>query len=234
MQFERVWTAANWERLLVGDLFNKGVMGGLLLTLVLGLSSIVIATLLGAGIGVMRSSTRRALSVPAAVYVQAFRSVPLLILIFWAYFFPPTLGVQVSKFTSVLIALTLFTTAYIGEIVHGGIRSVASGHIEAARALGMSRLETQLRIVLPQAFFNMLPALAGRYVVSIKNTSLAFLIGLADLTEIGKQIGARLMTAPIEVYVTLLMVYFVVNRGLSLLMRLLEDRSRFNRIFLRI
>jgi len=234
MQFERVWTAANWERLLVGDLFNKGVMGGLLLTLVLGLASIVVATLLGAGIGVMRSSPRRALSLPSAVYVQAFRSVPLLILIFWAYFFPPVLGMQVSKFTSVLIALTLFTAAYIGEIVHGGIRSVASGHIEAARALGMSPLETQLRIVLPQAFFNMLPALTGRYVVSVKNTSLAFLIGLADLTEIGKQIGARLMTAPIEVYVTLLMIYFVVNRGLSLLMRLLEDRARFNRIFLRI
>jgi len=234
MQFERVWTAANWERLLVGDLFNKGVMGGLLLTLVLGLASIVVATLLGAGIGVMRSSPRRALSLPSAVYVQAFRSVPLLILIFWAYFFPPVLGMQVSKFTSVLIALTLFTAAYIGEIVHGGIRSVASGHIEAARALGMSPLETQLRIVLPQAFFNMLPALTGRYVVSVKNTSLAFLIGLADLTEIGKQIGARLMTAPIEVYLTLLMIYFVVNRGLSLLMRLLEDRSRFNRIFLRI
>jgi len=234
MQFERVWTAANWERLLVGDLFNKGVMGGLLLTLVLGLASIVVATLLGAGIGVMRSSRRRALSVPSAVYVQAFRSVPLLILIFWAYFFPPALGVQVSKFTSVLIALTLFTGAYIGEIVHGGIRSVASGHIEAARALGMSPLETQLRIVLPQAFFNMLPALTGRYVVTVKNTSLAFLIGLADLTEIGKQIGARLMTAPIEVYVTLLMIYFIVNRGLSLLMRRLEDRGRFNRIFLRI
>jgi len=234
MQFERVWTAANWERLLVGDLFNKGVMGGLLLTLVLGLTSIVVATLLGAGIGVMRSSPRRALSLTSAVYVQAFRSVPLLILIFWAYFFPPALGLQVSKFTSVLLALTLFTGAYIGEIVHGGIRSVASGHIEAARALGMSPLETQLRIVLPQAFFNMLPALTGRYVVSVKNTSLAFLIGLADLTEIGKQIGARLMTAPIEVYITLLMIYFIVNRGLSLLMRLLEDRSRFNRIFLRI
>jgi polar amino acid transport system permease protein len=234
MQFERVWTAANWERLLVGDLFNKGIMGGLLLTLVLGVTSIVVATLLGAGIGVMRSSPRRALNLTSAVYVQAFRSVPLLILIFWAYFFPPALGLQVSKFTSVLLALTLFTAAYIGEIVHGGIRSVASGHIEAARALGMSPLETQLRIVLPQAFFNMLPALTGRYVVSVKNTSLAFLIGLADLTEIGKQIGARLMTAPIEVYITLLMIYFIVNRGLSLLMRLLEDRSRFNRIFLRI
>lgn len=232
MQFERVWTAANWERLLVGDLFNKGVMGGLLLTLVLGISSIVISTVLGGIIGVMRSSSRSALSLPSAVYVQIFRSVPLLILVFWAYFFPPTLGIEISKFSSVLLALTLFTAAYIGEIIHGGIRSVAPGHIEAARALGMSPFETQTRIVLPQAFFNMLPTLAGRYIVSLKNTSLAFLIGLADLTEIGKQIGARLMTAPIEVYITLLMIYFVVNRGLSMLMRLLEDRNRFNRIFL--
>jgi polar amino acid transport system permease protein len=234
MQFERVWTAANWERLLVGDLFYKGAMGGLLLTLVLGLSSIVLATLLGGLLGVMRSSPRRALRTSATIYVQIFRSVPLLILVFWAYFFPPALGLELSKFASVLMALTLFTAAYIGEIIHGGIRSVAPGHIEAARALGMSPLETLRKIVLPQAFFNMLPALTGRYVVSIKNTSLAFLIGLADLTEIGKQIGARLMTAPIEVYITLLMIYFTVNRGLSMLMRLLEDRGRFNRIFLRI
>jgi polar amino acid transport system permease protein len=234
MQFERVWTAANWERLLVGDLFNKGVMGGLLLTLVLGLTSIVLATFLGGILGVMRSSPRPALRIPAAIYVQLFRSVPLLILVFWAYFFPPVLGLEISKFSSVLIALTFFTAAYIGEIVHGGIRSVAPGHIEAARALGMSPLETHLKIVLPQAFFNMLPALTGRYVVSIKNTSLAFLIGLADLTEIGKQIGARIMTAPIEVYITLLMIYFAVNLGLSMLMRLLENRDRFNRIFLRI
>jgi polar amino acid transport system permease protein len=234
MQFERVWTAANWERLLIGDLFNKGVMGGLLLTLVLGLSSIVMSTVLGGMLGVMRSSPRPALRLSSAIYVQMFRSVPLLILIFWAYFFPPALGLEISKFSSVLIALTLFTAAYIGEIVHGGIRSVAPGHLEAARALGMSPLETQLKIVLPQAFFNMLPALTGRYIVSLKNTSLAFLIGLADLTEIGKQIGARLMTAPIEVYITLLLIYFVVNRGLSMLMRLLEDRGRFNRIFLRV
>jgi polar amino acid transport system permease protein len=234
MQLERVWTAANWERLLVGDLFNKGVMGGLLLTLVLGISSIVISTVLGGVLGVMRASPRRALSISSGIYVQIFRSVPLLILIFWAYFFPPAFGFEISKFSSVLLALTLFTAAYVGEIVHGGIRSVAQGQLEAARALGMSPLETQLKIVLPQAFFNMLPALTGRYIVSLKNTSLAFLIGLADLTEIGKQIGARLMTAPIEVYLTLLMIYFTVNLGLSMLMRLLEDRGRFNRIFLRI
>ena len=234
MQFDRVWTAANWERLLVGDLASQGVMGGLLLTLLLGFSSIVLATLLGTIIGVLRDSPWRPLRAAFTIYVQAFRNVPLLILVFWAYFSPAVLGLQLSKFASVLVALTLFTAAYIAEIVRGGIRSVNRGHIEAARALGMSALQIELWVVLPQAFFNMLPALAGRYIVTIKNTSLAFLIGLADLTEIGKQIGARLMTAPVEVYITLLLIYFLVNRGLSALMRLLEDRHRFSRIFLRI
>ncbi len=235
MEFHRVWTAANWERLLVGDLFNaSGEIGGLLLTVLLGVGSIALSTVLGAVIGLMRASDRQALRVASGVYVQAFRNVPALILIFWAYFFPSAFGIELSRFVAVLIALTLFTAAYIAEIVAGGIRSVAPGHIEAARALGLSPRETQLWIVLPQAFFNMLPALAGRYVVAVKNTSLAFLIGLADLTEIGKQIGARLMTAPIEVYITLLLLYFIVNRGLSMALRRLEDRGRFNRLFLRI
>jgi polar amino acid transport system permease protein len=234
MQLERVWTTANWERLLVGDLFNTGAMGGLLVTVLLGLGAIGLSTALGAAIGLMRGARWRAVRLVSGVYVQAFRNVPALILIFWAYFFPPALGFEVSKFTSVLVALTLFTAAYIAEIVDGGIRSVERGHVEAARALGLSALEIQLWIVLPQAFYNMLPALAGRYVVAIKNTSLAFLIGLADLTEIGKQIGARLMTAPIEVYITLMLIYFVVNRGLSMLLRRLENRNRFNRVFLHI
>jgi polar amino acid transport system permease protein len=110
---------------------------------------------------------------------------------------------------------------------------VPHGHYEAARALGLGRIRLQLSIVLPQAFFNMLPAITGRYVVSIKNSSLAFLIGLADLTEIGKQINARLLASPVEIYLTLLIIYFVGNRGVSAAMRLLEDRRRFNRLFLR-
>ena len=103
-----------------------------------------------------------------------------------------------------------------------------------ARALGLSSLQTQLWVVLPQAFFNMVPAITGRYIVTIKNTSLAFLIGLSELTDIGKQINVRLMTAPIEVYVTLMLMYFVVNRSLSAAMRRLENRDRFNRLFVRI
>lgn len=234
MQWDKVWTTANWERLLVGDLFNNGELGGLLLTLIIGALAILLSTALGAILGVMRASRNFGVRLAATLYVQLFRNVPLLILIFWAYFFPPVLGFELSKFESVLIGLTVFTAAYIAEIVRGGISSVPLGQIEAARALGMSPLKIRLWIVLPQAFFNMLPALAGRYVVSVKNTSLAFLIGLADLTEIGKQIGARVMTAPVEVYLTLLLIYMVVNRGVSAATRLLENRERFNRLFLRV
>lgn len=234
MNWERVWTAKNLERLLVGDLFNTGNTGGLLLTLELGLLSIVLATIGGAIVGVMREARSPFVRFPAFAFVQLFRNVPLLVLVFWAYFLPPFLGANTSRFTSVLIALTVFTTAYIGEFVAGGIRSVPAGQVEAAKAIGLGRLRIQLWIVLPQAYFNMLPALAGRYVVTIKNTSQGFLIGLTELTEVGRQISFQLMTAPLEVYLTLLLIYFSVNRLLSGATRLLEDRRRFNRTFLRL
>lgn len=234
MSWDKIWTATNLQRLLVGDLFTKGEPGGLLLTLIIGFIAIIGATVLGAIIGVMRCSRRKIIWLPAHIYIQVLRGVPLLILVFWAYFIPPYIGYESSKFASVTVALTIFTAAYLAEFVRGGILSVQAGNIEAARALGLSPLQTQLWVVLPQAFFNMVPAITGRYIVTIKNTSLAFLIGLSELTDIGKQINVRLMTAPIEVYVTLMLMYFVVNRSLSAAMRRLENRDRFNRLFVRI
>jgi polar amino acid transport system permease protein len=234
MDWTRVWTPTNLQRLLVGDLFTQGRIGGLLLTLEIAAIAIVCSTVLGALLGMMRASARPFLRYPALVYVQLFRSVPLLILVFWAYFVPPYLGIETSKTLSVTMALTLFTAAYIGEYVRGGIVSIANTQREAARTLGLSSLQIQLYIVLPQAFFNMIPAITGRYVVTVMNTSLAFLIGLSELTDIGKQINVRLQTSPVEVYLTLMIIYFVVNRCLSAGMHLLEHRPRFNRLFLRI
>jgi polar amino acid transport system permease protein len=80
----------------------------------------------------------------------------------------------------------------------------------------------------------MIPAISGRYIVTVINTSLAFLIGLSELTDIGRQINVRLQTSPVEVYVTVMALYFIVNRALSGGMRLLENRPRFNRLFVRI
>jgi len=234
MDWAKVWTPLNLERLLVGDLFTQGQVGGLLLTIVIAAIAIAGATVLGAVLGLMRASRNRLLRYPALVYIQIFRSVPLLILVFWAYFVPPYLGIETSKSFSVTVALTVFTAAYIAEYIRGGILSVPNTQREAAKTLGLSTLQIQLYVILPQAFFNMIPAIAGRYVVTVMNTSLAFLIGLSELTDIGKQINVRLQTSPIEVYMTLMVIYFVVTRSLSAGMRLLEHRPRFNRLFLRI
>jgi polar amino acid transport system permease protein len=233
MNWQLVLTEANFERLIVGDL-SRGDPGGLLLTLVLSLASIVLSTILGTGLALLRASPRPVLYVPAVMYIEGLRNVPLLILIFWAYFMPPYFGFELSKFLSVLIALTLFTAAYVAEVLRGGIRAVPRGEIEAARALGLSRARVWGWIILPQAFHSMIPALTGRYITVVKNTSLAFLIGLSDLTDIGKQINNRILAAPIEVYLLLLVIYFAVNQALSMLMGLLENRRRFNRTFLRI
>lgn len=234
MNWDKVWTGINLERLFVGDLFTQGKMGGLLLTLVIAAVAIVCSTAIGAVIGIMRASDRKAFRIPALVYIQALRNVPLLILVFWAYFVPPYFGYESSRFASVTVALTLFTAAYIAEFVRGGILSVHPENVSAARALGLSPVQIHLWIVLPQAFFNMVPAITGRYIVTVKNTSLAFLIGLSELTDIGKQINTRLLTSPVEVYATLMVIYFAVNRTLSMIMARLEHRPRFNRMFLRI
>jgi polar amino acid transport system permease protein len=234
MNFDRVLTWHNIERLLVGNLFIDGSMGGLLLTLAVGVLAIVASTVLGTIIGLMRNAESKLLRLPALIYIQVLWSIPVLVLIFWVYFIPPQLfGFSVSPFLTAVCALTLFTAAYIAEIVRGGIQAVPQGQRDATLALGMTHAQMLLSVVLPQAFHAMLPVLASRYVVVIKNTSLAFLIGLADLTEIGKEINGRLMTSPIQVYITILAVYFCVNRLISFGMSRLEDRDRFNRWFTR-
>jgi polar amino acid transport system permease protein len=232
MRWDLVWTSINWERLLVGDLL-RGRPGGLLVTVAIAALSIVLSTVLGVALGAMRASDRRALRLPALLYIETLRNVPLLILVFWAYFVPPYFGVETSKFSSVVLAMTLFTAAYIAEAVRGGIRAVPQGNIEAARALGLGELRIQLLIVLPQACYRMIPAFTNIYITAVKNTSLAFLIGLSELTEIGKQINMRLLSAPVEVYATVAAIYFVVNRALAWAMGRLESLPTFKRVFLR-
>jgi len=229
MNWQLVFSENNIRRLLIGD--YPQALGGVALTLVLAALGIIASTLLGFIIGYGRFAGAKPLRALAAVYVEFLRNIPLLVLVFWAYFAPPYFGVTPSKFSSVLVALVLFNAAYMAEVVRSGLLSVPVGQIEAARALGMSGIQQALYIVLPIATFNSVPAMTSRYITLLKNTSLAFLIGLAELTEIGRQINNRLLTAPVEVYATLLAIYFLLNRALSAGMRLLEDRHIFNRVF---
>ena len=230
--WDRVLPSTNLERLLIGDFLRTGELGGFSLTIALGVLAIFCSTILGVLTGLARQSNVKLLSYTASLYINLFRSIPVLVIIFWAYFLPYQIfGFSFSAFESALIALSLFTSAYIAEIVRSGLRSVSIQHTKVARSLGFSRFQTYRYIILPQAIFVMLPALAGRYIVTIKNTSLAFLIGLAEVTEVGRQINSRLMTAPVEVYFVILMLYFSLNVLIGRAMALLESRARFNRIF---
>lgn len=233
MSWDRVWTAQNITRLLVGDLAN-GSPGGLLLTVIMGVIAIVGGTIVGTILCLMRTSNKPLLSTPALIVIQGLRNVPLLIVIFWFYFATPYFGVPLSRFASVTIALVLFTAAYIAEILRGGMRSVAGGTIEGGRAIGLNAVQIYVYIIIPIAFYSMIPALTNRYITAVKNTSLAYLIGFSELTEIGREINARIYTAPIEIYTTILVMYFVVNRILSSAMRRLESRRLFNRLFIKI
>lgn len=229
MNWHLVFTADNVRRLLIGDYPTS--LGGVALTVELSLIGMVFATLLGFLVGYLRFAGPRPVRWLAGGYVELARNIPLLVLVFWAYFAPPYFGFKPTKFSSVLLAIVLFNAAYIAEVVRSGLLSVPVGQIEAARAIGLSPLQQALYVMLPVATFNTIPAMTGRYITLLKGTSLAFLIGLAEVTEIGRQINNRLLTAPVEVYATLLLIYFCLNRSLSALMRLLEDRRRFNRLF---
>jgi polar amino acid transport system permease protein len=229
MNWDLVFTANNVRRLLIGDYPTS--LGGVALTVELSLIGMVFATLLGFLVGYLRFAGPRPVRWLAGGYVELLRNIPLLVLVFWAYFAPPYFGFKPTKFSSVLLAIVLFNAAYIAEVVRSGLLSVPVGQIEAARAIGLSPLQQALYVMLPVATFNTIPAMTGRYITLLKGTSLAFLIGLAEVTEIGRQINNRLLTAPVEVYATLLVIYFCLNRSLSALMRLLEDRRRFNRVF---
>lgn len=229
MNWELVFTENNIRRLLIGDWPRS--LGGVALTIELSLIGMVLAILLGFLVGYLRYAGSRPVRWLAGGYVELLRNIPLLVLVFWAYFAPPYFGFQPSKFVSVLVAIVLFNAAYMAEIVRSGLLAVPAGQIEAARAMGLSRLQQALYVLLPIAAYTTVPAMTGRCITLLKGTSLAFLIGLAEVTEIGRQINNRLLTAPVEIYATLLVIYFCLNRALSAAMGLLEDRRRFNRIF---
>lgn len=230
MHWHLIWTSDNLRRLLIGDFPREA--GGLLLTLALAVAGVILSTVLGTALALLGGSRSATLRISTVLYVAIFRNVPLVVLVFWAYFAPPYFGFRFSKVASVAIAIALFNAAYVAEILRAGMRTIAASQFEAAESLGLGRAQVLGWIVLPQAFFSMLPSLTSRCITVVKSTSLAFLIGLADVTEIGREINNRLLVAPVEVYFTLLLIYFLVNRALSAAARLLEDRQRFNYLFL--
>jgi len=213
-----------WLYFLVGQ-YPKGPLGGLALTVLLAGLALVLALPLGVALGLARVSPFRIIRWPVTALVFTVRGVPLLMVVFWAYFFLPSVtGVKTDQFGTMLIALVVFDGAYLAEIVRAGIRGVPKGQFESARSLGLSYAQTMRRVILPQALRHMLPSLVNQFVATIKETSLGYIIGLTEVSFIAAQINTQVFTRGTEVYLLLGLTYFVLCFGLSRFAFWLEQR----------
>ena len=228
MSFDLGVIAHNWKFLLVQGLLGIGAFGGG--TLALAVPAIVLGFVLGVGIALARLSPSPLLYYPASLYVQVIRGVPLVMVVFWFWFFIPiAFGVPLPQYAVALIAFVVFEAAYLGEIVRAGIQSVPRGQIEAAHATGLGYASTMRDVVLPQAVLNMLPSLVTQFIILFKDTSLASIIGYMDLTKAAQTVNQREIR-PFELYLFIAVVYWAFAYGLSRASRALEGRLAPDRV----
>jgi len=213
-----------WLYFLVGQ-YPNGPLGGLALTVVLESLALLLALPLGVALGLARVSPYRVVRWPVTVAVFVVRGIPLLMVIFWAYFFLPSVtGIKTDQFTTMLIALVVFDSVYLAEIVRAGIHGVPRGQFETARALGLGYGRAMRLVILPQALRSMLPSLVNQFISTIKATSLGYIIGLTEVSFIAAQINTQVFTHATQVYLLLGITYFVLCFGLSRIAFLLEKR----------
>ncbi len=197
---------------------------GVGLTLQLAFTSLVIAMVLGilaSLAGMSKSPILRAIN---KAFVAIIRGTPLLVQAFFIYFgVTGVLGIRMNAFTAGVIALSLNAGGYMSEIFRGGIQAVDVGQTEAARSLGLSASQTTWRIVIPQAIRICIPSIVNQWCITIKDTSIICVIGLAELTRMGQQIIARTYR-PFEVWIMVGVLYFVVIYLLTVLSRHIERK----------
>ena len=193
-------------------------------TLRLAIPAIILGFVLGIFIGLARLARSAWIRIPATLYVELFRGVPLVMVIFWFWFIIPVLlRVSLPEYRVALTAFVVFEAAYLGEIVRAGIQSVPRGQMEAATATGLTQTQAMLHVILPQALRNMIPALVTQFIVLFKDTSLASIIGYVDLTKAAQIVNNREIR-PFELYLFIAVVYWLCTYSMSRYARYLEHR----------
>ncbi len=206
------------------------LLQGLGMTLVLAILAVFLGSILALVPALMRLSPIKALSIPATAYVEIIRGTPMLVqvlLIYQLLNIPLFLigGIDMGSFVPGLVALVINSSAYVSEIIRGGILAVDRGQTEAARSLGLTQTQTMQHIILPQAIKNIFPALGNEFVTIIKETSIFMYLGVAELMY---QVGILKASSPAvtELYITAGILYLILTYPLSKLMNLIERRLR--------
>ncbi len=206
------------------DILSKFVISGFLfsvqLTVIATLGGVVLGTLLA----LMRLSGNKMLAIPATIYVNGMRSIPLVMVILWFFLLVPTIiGRPIGAELSATITFIAFEAAYFSEIVRAGIQSISRGQVNAGRALGMTYGQNMRLIILPQAFRNMVPVLLTQTIILFQDTSLVYAIGAYDLLK-GFTTAGKIYGRPEESYILAAVVYFVLCYSLSWMVKRLNHR----------
>ncbi len=206
-----------------GEIFYG--LGGLSLSIIIAGIALFASFFIGLIFGLGRLSSNPLISTPSVLYIEIIRGNPLIMVIFWVYFFSPIVtGMQIDVFWSATIAFTIFSGAYLAEIVRAGVSAIPYGQIEAATASGLNYLQIMRKVVLPQALKIMIPAIVGQFISLFKDTSLAYIIGVFELTTIAQTLNNRLMIYPFEIYTTIAVLYFLCCYSMSMVAGRLENR----------
>lgn len=205
--------------------YPQGPLGGVALTLYLAVVSLVLSFFGGLVLGLLSVSRNRLVKWGSSAIIQTIRGMPLLMVIFWMFFLlPAMLGSGMTADWTIITALTLFTSSYMSEIVRAGILGIPKGQMEAALSTGLSHRQAMLHIILPQGLRNMIPSFVNQFVSMIKDTSLAFIVGVSELTHVATQMNNRTMLYPTEIFLFIAVIYFIMCFAFTELSRWLERR----------
>lgn len=200
------------------------LLKGLQVTLYIFLIAILLGFLIGLVIALLRLAPLKILNWIAKAYVDAIRGTPFIVQLFFIYFGVNSLQViSLNSTTAGIITVAINAGAYFAEIIRAGIQSIDKGQTEAARSIGFTSAQTMRYIVLPQAFRRMLPTITNQSIISLKDTSLLSVIGIADLTQQG-QIQASATFEAFKIWLAVGVIYFIIIYLLTLLANFVERR----------
>ena len=186
------------------------LLSGLELTILLSVTAVSCSFVLGLAVGLGRLYGPVWLRIPLVFYIDSMRAIPVFVVLVWIYFSVPILtGHSFAPFWAALVGITLHVAAYVAEVIRAGISSIRKGQVQAGLAIGMSRPQIVREILLPQAIVRMLPAFGSIVSVTIKDTAIAAVIAVPELMRQAETVAGETYR-PIEVFSTIMVIYFLV------------------------
>ncbi|WP_040212802.1 amino acid ABC transporter permease [Clostridium polynesiense] len=200
-------------------------INGAKLTIFLAFFTVLLGTVLGLLLSLMKLSKSIILKSIATVYIEFIRGTPILVQLYIIYYGLPSLGIEFPDVIAGIITLSLNSAAYVAEIIRAGINAVDKGQMEAARSLGMNNFQAMRHIIIPQAFKNILPALGNEFIVIIKESSIVSVIGIHELMYNAETVRGNTFK-PFEPLIVAAVIYFIMTFTLSKLLGIAERRMK--------